>query len=122
MTMTLQKNLTVILLLVAVLLAPVNSFALDAAFGAATDPCACHLLLTDCCEDEKGGQQNHCPGNSADGCCDCEEACADAAEQPLYNDLRVNISVRPLSLPSATNHVSKVYLTIFVPPQSCSLT
>lgn len=117
--MTPHKNLTVILLLVAVLLAPFNSFAPDAASGAATDPCACHLLLTDCCADEKG---DHCPGNNSGGGCGCEEACADAAEQPLCHELRVHITVRPLSLPSATTHISKVYLTIFVPPQSCSLT
>ncbi|KAF0215399.1 MAG: hypothetical protein FD174_4138 [Geobacteraceae bacterium] len=118
---SLRKQLTVMLLLVAVLLAPLNSFAHDATSGASKDTCACQLLLPDCGTDESGDQPDHYPGNNTGDCCDSEECCPDAAEPPIFCDLRVNISGRQLFHPNINCHIPEVYLAIFVPPENRSL-
>ncbi len=122
MTMTLRKYLTVLLLLVAVLLIPLNSFAHEVTSGAATGPSVCCLLLTDCSTDERGEQPDHYPGNNADDCCDCVECCPDATEPAFFCGLRSNISAKQHFHPYTNGHSPEVILAIFVPPQSCSLT
>jgi len=117
--MTLHNNLTVLLLLLAVLLAPLNSFAHEVTTGAAKVPCVCHL--TDCSTDENGSQPDHYPGSNGADCCDCEGCCPDATEPPISCALRINISARQHFHPYANGHFPRVYLTIFVPPENSSL-
>lgn len=118
MIMTLRTQLTAVLLLVAVFLAPLNSFAAEG-IPAIQSACDCHLLPADC-GTERGDLPDHKPANTTDDCCDCEEAAADAGELQLVRDMKVNISARQLSRPKTTGHTPTVYLTIFVPPESCS--
>lgn len=119
MIMTLRRQLTFVLLLVAVFLTPLNSFAAEVA-SEARSTCACHILPVDCGIDERGEQPDHHPANNADDCCDCEETSADATELQLVCDMKVNISARQLSPPNPTGRIPMVYLTIFVPPENCS--
>jgi hypothetical protein len=118
MIMTLRTQLTAFLLFVAVLLAPLNSFAAEVASGGQS-PSACQLLLPDCGADERGEQQDHQSANNTDDCCDSEETSADAEEPQLVCDMTANISASKLSHSYTTGHVPKVYLTIFIPPESC---
>jgi hypothetical protein len=115
-----KKYLTVLLLLAAVLLAPLNAFAHDVTSGAAQDACVCHLL--DHTSDETDGQADHNPDSQGEDCCDCEGCCPDATEPSIFSGLNVNISSSQLFHPPANRFFPKVYLTIFVPPESCSLT
>jgi hypothetical protein len=121
MSMSLRKQLTALLLIVAVLLVPINSFAHDVTSGASNDTYACQLFLTECGADERGEPSDHFPGNNADECCDNEECCPDGAEPPIFCALRVNISEKQLSQPLTNGRFPEVYLAIFVPPESRSL-
>jgi hypothetical protein len=118
--MSLRKYLPVLLLLVAVLQAPLNSFAHNLTSGAALNSCSCELLTTACCADEKSELPDHFPGNGNGDCCDCDECCPDASEPPISCTLRVTFSAKQHFHQYADGHVPEVYLAIFVPPQSCS--
>jgi len=117
--MTFQKQLTVFLLLAAVLLVPLNAFAHDLKSAAMKNSCACHLA--DHHPEERGGQSDHYPDSNGDDCCDCEECCPDATELSIFSGLNLHASVNQLFHPPANSFFPKVYLTIFVPPESCSL-
>ena len=117
--MSIHNNLTVLLLLVAVLLAPLNSFAHEVTTGAAKVPCVCHL--TDCSTDENGSQPDHYPGSNGADCCDTEDCCPDATEPPDFCNLTKYTSVKQIFQPSTNGHFPRVYLTIFVPPENSSL-
>lgn len=116
-----HKQLIAFLLIFALLQVPLNSFAPETASGGSQNTCQCEMLLADCGTDEKGEESNHYPGGSANDCCDSEEPSADAAEPQLAGNIKINISARNFSSPNTTDHVPKVYLTIFVPPENCSL-
>jgi hypothetical protein len=118
--MTFKKQLTVFLLLAAVFLVPLNSFAHDVKSDATKSSCACHLH--DFSADEGSTQPDHYPDSHTDDCCDCEGCCPDATEPLLFYGLRVTVSVKQLFHLPANSVFPKVYLTIFVPPESCSLT
>lgn len=118
--MTLKKYLTYLFLLVAMLLVSFNSFAQDVQSGAAKDECACHLF--DHAPVERGGLPDHAPDSHTDDCCDCEGCYPETLAQSSFCILRVSVSVKPLFHPPANSFFPEVYLTIFVPPQSCSLT
>ncbi|MGA7828222.1 MAG: hypothetical protein WCA04_11210 [Geobacteraceae bacterium] len=118
MNMSLRRQLSVFLLLVAVLLVPIKSFAHDAASGALKDACACQLLLADCCEDERGGQPDHYPDKSTNDCCDSDNGCPDTADSPILCDVKVNFSVRQLFDSTTNSSPPKVFLAIFVPPEN----
>jgi hypothetical protein len=118
MTISLRKQLTAFLLLLAMFLAPLNSFAHDVTSGASEDTCACELLPTECDTDELGDQSDHFPCNSANDCSDSEDCCPDAAEPAFFCNLRLNISVNQLSHSNTHAHIPEVYLAIFVPPEN----
>jgi hypothetical protein len=118
MTFTLRKQLAAFLLLVAVLLAPLTSFAHDAASGAA-DTCACNMMPDDCGADE-GDQSDGCPDTNGQKCCDCEDHCKQAAELSSLGDLNLYIPNKPIFRPITLVLIPEVYLAIFVPPQICS--
>jgi len=115
-----KKYLTAIFLLVAMLLGAFNSFSHDVQAGEAMDECVCHLA--DHAPVERGGLPDHAPDSHNDNCCDCEGCCLDAAEPSTFCGLGVTVSVKQLFHPPANSFFPKVYLTIFVPPQSCPLT
>jgi len=118
--MTLQKYLTVFLLLAAVLLVPLNTFAHDVKSEATKSSCACHLA--DHNSEERSDPSDHYPGSNGGDCCDCDGCCPEATEPSSFCGLRVTFSVKQLFHPPANSFSPKVYLTIFVPPESCSLT
>ena len=118
MIISFSEQLTAFLLLVAVLLAPINSFAHDVTSGAAQDACVCLLLSAECGTDERGDQPLHFPANNADEHCDNEDCCPDTAEPPVISTLRVNILVRQFSHPLINGLLPEVYLAIFVPPEN----
>lgn len=120
MIMALRTQLTVVFLLVAVFLAPLNAFAAEVA-SEARSRCACQLMPADFGTDEREHHPDHQPANNAADCCDCEESSSDATELQLVCDMKVKISARQLSRQNAIDHTPTVYLTIFVPPESCSM-
>jgi len=115
-----KKYLPFIFLLVTMLLVSFNSFAHDVQSGAAKAECACHLI--DHAPVERGSLPDHSPDSQTDDCCDSEGSCPDATEPSSFCGLGVTVSVKQLFHPPANSFFPKVYLTIFVPPQSCSLT
>jgi hypothetical protein len=118
MDISIRKQLTAILLLVAVLWAPLNSLDHDATSEASKETCACLLWLTDCGSDRSVDQSDHFPGSSADDCSDSEECSPDAAEPAFFCNLRLNNSEKQLSHPNTHGHIPEVYLAIFVPPEN----
>ena len=118
MNMSFCKQLTAFLLLVAVLLVPINSFAHDETSGALKDTCACKLLLADCGEDERGGQPDHYPDNGSDDCCDSDNGCPDTADSPILCDVKVYFSVKQLFNSNTNSPPPKVFLAIVVPPEN----
>lgn len=116
MVISLRKQL-MNFLLIAALLAPLNTFAHEVTSEAAQDTCVC-LLLAKCETDESGKRQGHFPGNNAADHCDNKDCCPDAAEPPLFCALRVNISESQLFHPLTSGRFPEVYLAIFVPPEN----
>jgi len=118
MTFSPRKLLASFLLLVAVLLAPLSSFAHEVALGA-TDTCACHLMPEDCGAEE-GDQSDGCPDTNGQKCCDCEDHCKQAAELSTPGELSLYFADKPIFRPITLVLIPEVYLAIFVPPQICS--
>jgi hypothetical protein len=118
MDISICKQLTAILLLVAVLWAPLNSLAHDATSEASKETCDCLLWLTDCGSDRSGEESDQYPGNDAGKSCNSEESFTDAAEPAFFCNLRLNISVNQLSCANTHGHIPEVYLAIFVPPEN----
>ena len=117
MTVSFYRQLTAIILLVTVLFAPLASIAHDYKSGAMKEACVSQMLQDDCPLDDKG-ESDDCPCESSDDCCDHEECCHDIMEQAHAS--RLNIHQSPIKLfhldPAIT--FPKVYLAIFVPPES----
>lgn len=122
MTVFLRKQLKLFLLVVAVLLVPLNSFAHHLEYGAAKESCACQLTLTDCGSDESGDRPTHDPGNDASDCCYGEGCCQDAAEAPFSCALSGNVFQMQGFRFAIPRKIPDVYLAIFVPPENCSYT
>lgn len=105
------RQLTALLLLAAVLFLPMESMALDPV--PAQDSCVCQLLPGDLpAGDSEEGEQ----GGAGD-CCDSEERCSDAVESCAAR-LHLHIPAARLFYPNTRSFFPKVYLSIFVPPQS----
>jgi len=112
------KQLTVIILLVTVLIAPLTSIAHDLNSGAMKEPCVCQMLQGDCPHDGKGQSDGDCPCDGSGDCCDHEERCHDSMEQAHDSGLNIHPSpIRVFHLEPARTF-PKVYLAIFVPPES----
>lgn len=118
MNVSFCKQLTALLLLVAVLLVPINSFAHDVTSGAFKDTCACQLLPADCGTDERDAQPDHYPDNGADDCCDSDKGCPDTADSPILCDVKVIFSVKQLFDSTTKSYPPKVFLAIVVPPEN----
>lgn len=116
----LQKQLTVFLLYAAMFLVPLNSFAHDLKSEATNGSCACQLA--DHNPEERNGQPDNCPTSNSDNFCDCEGCYPEATESSLFCGLQLNVFVAQLFHQPANSFFLKVYLTIFVPPESSSLT
>jgi len=114
-----KKYMPLIFLLVAMLLVSFSSFAHDVKSGATKSSCACHLQFSGA--DEGGAQPDHCPVSHTDDCGDCEGCHPEVSEPALFCGLRLIVSVKQLFHQPANSFFSKVYLAIFVPPESCSL-
>jgi len=117
MMLSFCRQLAAIILLVAVLLAPLNSIAHDLNSGAMKEACACQMLQDDCTHDGNG-QPDDCPCAGSGDCCDHEECCHDSLEQS--HDSGFNIYPPPMKLfhPEPARSFPEVYLAIFVPPES----
>lgn len=109
------RQLTALLLLAAVLILPIESVALD--LVPAQESCVCHVLPVDlpAGDSEEGPQGQH--DGSAGDCCDSEEHRHDVAET-CASCLQPTISANLRFYPNTSNYLPKVYLSIFVPPQS----
>jgi hypothetical protein len=114
----LMKQLTVLLLLLSVLLAPVNSYAHDVRSGASKDTCACEILTMAFNIDELGDQSDHFPDNSTNDRSDSKECCPDYAEPELFCNLSLHFAVNQLSHSNTHWHIPEVYLAIFIPPEN----
>lgn len=114
------RQLTALLLLAAALILPIESVALDLA--PVQESCVCHVLPADlpAGDSEEGPRGQHDGGTGdcgAGDCCDSEEHRHDAAET-CASCLKLHISANLLFYPNTSNYLPKVYLSIFVPPQS----
>lgn len=111
------KQLTTIVILVTVFFAPLTSMAHDLKSGAMKEACACQLLQDDGPGDSNG-QSNDCPSDSSGDCCDHEECCHDFVEQAHASGLNIHPSPIQLFHSEPAGTFPKVYLAIFVPPES----
>jgi len=114
-----KKCLPLIVLIVTMLLVPLNAFAHDVKSDATKSFCACHLHDFNA---DGSPQPDHSPCGTTDDSCDCEGCCPEATEPSSFCGLRVTVSVTQLFHLPVNSFFPKVYLTIFVPPQSYSLT
>lgn len=110
------RQLAVIVLLVAVFLAPLTLAAHSLDSGMTEDMCACHLLQNDCGHD-KNDNHNEMPCDSSGDCCD-EDCCHDSAEPPSINAMIIGASNLQQFQKYAVLIPPEVYLAIFVPPES----
>jgi hypothetical protein len=111
------KQLTTIVLLVTVFFAPLTSIAHDLKSGAMKEACACQLLQDDGPGDGNG-QSNDCPSDNSGNCCDHEECCHDSMEQAHDSGLNIHPSLTQVFYLKPVGTSPKVYLAIFVPPES----
>ncbi len=115
-----HQQLTALLLLVMVLLAPLISIAHDLKSGEMKAECACHLLHDDCRHDsDSNGFPNDCPYDGLGDCCDHEDCWEDALEPPCASGLTIYSDPSQVFQPYPARTLPKVYLAIFVPPESC---
>jgi hypothetical protein len=121
MVIFIRKELNAFLLILVVLLVPINSFARDVTSVVVQGTCTQQFVSTGCSTDDSEKQSDHCPGNNAADHCDSIDSCPDAAEQPILCVLRVSIPERQLSLSLNNGPLPEVYLAIFVPPESRTL-
>lgn len=112
------KQLTAVLIVVAVLLVPLHSVAHDVKSGTVQDLCVCQLLPADCSADQPGEQSDHSPGNNSGDCCDSEDCNPEASGPPAACKAVVYSSEKPLFYSDSSSHILPVYLAIFVPPES----
>jgi hypothetical protein len=117
MNLSFCRQLAAIILLVAVLLVPLTSLAHDLDSGVMKDTCACQLLH-DGCTPDTSGQSSDGPCKDSGGCCDHEECCHESAEPPCATVMQVSPSALKLFRPYSAGAIPKVYLAIFVPPES----
>ena len=117
MTVSFYRQLTAIILLVTVFFAPLNSIAHDYKSGAMKATAACQMTQDECTHD--GNEQtDNCPCDGSGECCDTEEICHDAMEQPHNSLLYISQSPMQLFRQEPAQIFPKVYLAIFVPPES----
>lgn len=117
MTMFIFKRLMAYLIIVTVLMTPLHSVAREMTSETAQGSCTSLLMTADCSVDNSSQQPDQCPGDSSGDCCDSEGCAQDAAVPPAACHVKVNSSVtQPLST-DTHNHIPKVYLAIFVPPE-----
>ena len=109
------RELTALLLLLAVLMLPLDAVARDLSPTAAKDSCACQSLFNEPAAD---ANKEHCPGSNTGDCCDSQERGSDAAAAPLLGASWTTISDRQLFHSSAAGFTPEVYLAIVVPPES----
>lgn len=112
-----RKPLTTLLLLAVVILAPLNSPAYDLISGG-VKTCACFSAPADCCDHDHRELPENCPGNSSGDCCDHEECGHDSIEQAPGSGLNMYPSSRQVFHSKPGGAFPKVYLSIFVPPES----
>lgn len=111
------RRLPALLLLLAVLGLPLHSLALEPMPAPSQDCCICQLGLADAAADDREGNPAPPHGSGADDCCDSEERSLDAADS-IASCLIPAISSDRLSRPDTGSYLPRVYLSIFVPPQS----
>jgi hypothetical protein len=111
------KQLTAIILLMTVLFAPLTSIAHDLKSGVMKEACACQMLQDDCPHDGRG-QSDECPCDGSGDCCAYEECCHDSLEQAHASGLNIHPSPIKLFHSDPARTFPKVYLAIFVPPES----
>lgn len=119
MALSFCRQLAGILLLVAVLLAPLTSVAHSFENVMMEDACSCHMLQNDCHHESNDNQEeDDMPCDSNGDCCDHEECCHDSAEPPFMHAIIADASVLKQFYPYPRQIPPKVYLDIFVPPES----
>ena len=105
-----------VILLVALFLAPLNSAAHSLETGIMEDTCACHMLHDECGR-ESNDNHDGMPCDSTDGCCD-EDCCHDSGEPPFMDAVNIANPIQKRFSPYITRIPPEVYLAIFVPPES----
>lgn len=117
MTLTFCRQLTAIILMVTVLFAPLTSIAHDLKSGVMKKTCVCQMLQDDCPYDGNG-QSEDCPCDDSGDCCDHEKCCHDSMEQAHVSGLNIHPSPIHVFHLETARTFPKVYLAIFVPPES----
>lgn len=111
------KKLPALLLLAAMLILPLNVFAQGSTLGAVQDSCVCQSQLPDAPAGDSNENREHHQGVGAGDCCDSEERSSDAAGiHPSVYTLSIAASL--FFHPNPDSYLPKVYLSIFVPPES----
>jgi hypothetical protein len=108
------RQLTVLLLLMTVLSTPLASLAHDLKSGAITAVCAGQMR-----QDDGTGPPVACPGAGQGDYCEHEECFEDAQEPPCASGLTLYPAPMQVFHPNPARALLKVYLAIFVPPESC---
>ena len=111
------RRLSALLLLVTVLILPLDSLAHNLTSGQAQHSCACHSLDADSPADHSDGEPERHHDSGTGDCSDSEEHGHDAAEIFPFS-LAPLVPARPLFHAGSGAYLPKVYLSIFVPPQS----
>jgi hypothetical protein len=117
MTPPFRRQLTAILLLVTVFFTAPALIGHELKSGAMKEVCACQMLQDDCPLDSNE-QPEECPCDSLGDCCDHEEHCYDSMDQAHSSGLNIHPSPLKLFHPEPAKSFPKVYLAIFVPPES----
>lgn len=118
MTFSPARQLTAILLLVVVLLAPLNSIAHVLNPSAMVDRCVLQLQSSGCNgESNDEFPENH-PENHAKDCCDHEECFPDDLVSTGSFEIEKYVIKNKLFCPNTAKPLPEVYLPLFVPPES----
>jgi hypothetical protein len=112
------RQLTALLLLVTVLLVPLASLAHDLESGAMKAACAGQMLQDEETHDGTGPPVA-CPGAGPGDYCEHEECFEDALEPPCASGLTLYPAPMQVFHLNPARALPKVYLAIFVPPESC---
>ena len=110
------RQLTALLFLVTVLLAPFASIAHDLKSGAMKAACAGQMLKDDGTHGGTGSPVE-CPCDGSGDCCDHEDFCEYALEPQCASGLIYPYPIQVFH-PDPAITFPKIYLAIFVPPES----
>ena len=111
------KKLVSFLLLTLVLLLPLGSLA-QAFAPSAPEECACAMPADAFVAGESGQQSAPATDNDCGDCCESEESESEIGEVRSPESVAGNLPASQIYHNTLTSFIPKVYLSIFVPPES----